>query len=63
MPVGSGQAAPHPRLTKSESLVFAGMLNEMRLGRLTAKSIATFQSLSRPIQVEDDLDATELYVL
>ena len=52
-----------PGTDPNESLVFAGMLNEMRLGRLTAKSIDTFKSLSRPIQIEDDLDATELYVL
>lgn len=37
------------------------MLNEMRFGRLTPKSIAKFKSLSRAIQYEDGLDATELY--
>lgn len=42
------------------STVFAGMLNEMRLGKLTAASTETFRSLSRPIRYEDDLDATEL---
>ena len=43
--------------------VFAGMLNEMRLGVLTPKSIDTFRSLSRPIKYQDDLDATELCVV
>jgi ATP-dependent DNA helicase PIF1 len=37
------------------------MLNEMRFGRLTPRSIAKFKSLSRAIQYEDGLDATELY--
>jgi hypothetical protein len=35
----------------------------MRFGRLTAKSIAKFRSLSRNIEYEDGLGATELYVL
>lgn len=37
------------------------MLNEMRFGRLTPKSIAKFRSLSREIQYEDGLGPTELY--
>lgn len=40
---------------------FVDMLNEMRFGRLTPKSIAKFKSLSRAIQYEDGLDATELF--
>lgn len=43
--------------------VFAGMLNEMREGRLSASSISTFRSLSRPLNFDDDLDATELFAL
>lgn len=39
---------------------FAGMLNEMRLGRLTPASIKAFQTLSRPLNFTDDLEATEL---
>lgn len=38
------------------------MLNEMRFGRLTQKSISKFQSLSRKIEYGDGLGPTELYV-
>lgn len=38
------------------------MLNEMRFGRLSAKSILKFRSLSRDIIYEDGLGPTELYV-
>lgn len=38
------------------------MLNEMRFGRLTAKSIAKFKQLSREVKYEDGLGATELCV-
>jgi ATP-dependent DNA helicase PIF1 len=42
--------------------VFAGMLNEMREGRLTPTSIAEFRKLSRPLPASDDnLEATELF--
>ena len=40
--------------------VFANMLNEMRLGRLTQKSINAFQALNRPLGQMDDFEATEL---
>jgi ATP-dependent DNA helicase PIF1 len=43
--------------------VFAGMLNEMREGRLSQSSINTFRSLSRPLNFDDELDATELFAL
>lgn len=39
---------------------FANMLNEMRLGRLTQKSIDSFRSLNRPLGFVDDFEATEL---
>ena len=39
---------------------FVDMLNEMRFGRLTPKSIYRFKSLSRPIKYDDGLFATEL---
>ncbi|RMZ70731.1 hypothetical protein GMOD_00000864 [Pyrenophora seminiperda CCB06] len=43
-------------------LVFAGMLNEMREGRLTPESIARFRKLERPLPVsEDSVEATELF--
>ena len=48
-----------PRLTLA---VFAGMLNEMRLGKLCAQSVAIFKGLDRPIHYDDDVDATELCV-
>ncbi len=38
------------------------MLNEMRLGRITNETVASFKKLSRKIQYEDSLDATELYI-
>ncbi|SMR46422.1 unnamed protein product [Zymoseptoria tritici ST99CH_1A5] len=41
--------------------VFAGMLNEMREGRLTESSTAAFRKLSRPLSFDDMLDATELF--
>ena len=40
--------------------VFANMLNEMRLGRLTNKSIESFRAMSRPLTIQDDFEATEL---
>ncbi|KXT12930.1 hypothetical protein AC579_4132 [Pseudocercospora musae] len=41
--------------------IFAGMLNEMREGRLTESSIQAFRKLDRPLNFEDSLDATELF--
>jgi len=41
--------------------VFAGMLNEMREGRLSQASIAAFRKLDRPLHFEDELQATELF--
>ncbi|OJT10895.1 ATP-dependent DNA helicase PIF1 [Trametes pubescens] len=40
---------------------FVDMLNEMRFGRLTDKSIQRFKALSRDIVYEDGLGATELF--
>jgi hypothetical protein len=45
---------------QQDSSEFVDMLNEMRFGKLSAKSIAKFKSLSRPIEYEDGLEATEL---
>lgn len=42
---------------------FASMLNEMRLGNLSTKTIEAFRKLSRPLDFHDALEATELYVL
>lgn len=39
------------------------MLNEMRLGRLSSQSINTFRTLNRPLNFQDDFQATELYAL
>jgi ATP-dependent DNA helicase PIF1 len=42
--------------------VFAGMLNEMREGRLTSESITRFKQLERPLPVtEESVEATELF--
>lgn len=45
----------------NESAVFAGMLNEMREGRLSQSSINVFRTLNRELNFEDSLDATELF--
>jgi ATP-dependent DNA helicase PIF1 len=42
---------------------FADMLNEMRLGKISPRTIEAFRRLSRPLDVKDQIDATELYVL
>lgn len=39
---------------------FAGMLNEMREGRLNDASIKKFRTLNRPLHFGDDVEATEL---
>ncbi|WVF67909.1 hypothetical protein IAT40_002671 [Kwoniella sp. CBS 6097] len=40
---------------------FVDMLNEMRFGKLTPKSIEAFRSLSRPIDYNDNIEPTELF--
>jgi ATP-dependent DNA helicase PIF1 len=40
---------------------FADMLNEMRLGKITPRTIEAFRKLSRPLDFHDSLEATELY--
>ncbi|OJJ37395.1 hypothetical protein ASPWEDRAFT_107811 [Aspergillus wentii DTO 134E9] len=40
---------------------FADMLNEMRLGKLTPRTIDAFRKLSRPLDFHDSLEATELF--
>ena len=40
--------------------IFANMLNEIRVGKLTPESIKEFQRLSRPLRYEDEISATEL---
>ena len=42
---------------------FVDMLNEMRFGRLTPESIRTFESLSRPLKMDDGIEPTELFPL
>lgn len=39
---------------------FASMLNEMRLGKMSAATVREFKSLSRPLKFHDELEATEL---
>lgn len=43
--------------------VFANMLNEMRLGKISNETVAAFRKLSRRIDYEDTLEATELFVI
>ncbi|KAJ5620283.1 ATP-dependent DNA helicase PIF1 [Penicillium lagena] len=40
---------------------FAGMLNEMRLGKISPRTIEAFKQLSRPLDFHDALEATELF--
>lgn len=40
---------------------FADMLNEMRLGNLSPRTVQAFRELSRPLDFHDSLEATELY--
>lgn len=42
---------------------FAQMLNEMRLGQISEQTVQTFKSLARPLQFDDGLEVTELYIL
>ena len=48
------------RWHKLTELAFANMLNEMRLGKLTSKSVEAFRALNRPLGFTDDFEATEL---
>ncbi|WPG99866.1 ATP-dependent DNA helicase PIF1 [Acrodontium crateriforme] len=41
--------------------IFAGMLNEMREGRLSESSIKAFRSLSRELTFQDAIESTELF--
>ncbi|KAJ5120341.1 uncharacterized protein N7515_009729 [Penicillium bovifimosum] len=41
--------------------VFAGMLNELRLGNISPSTIEAFKKLARPLDVKDQIDATELF--
>ena len=38
------------------------MLNEMRLGKISDKTVRNFQALSRPLHFDDGLEVTELCV-
>lgn len=40
--------------------VFADMLNEMRLGRISEGTVQNFKALSRPLEFTDGLEVTEL---
>ncbi|KAJ5312588.1 hypothetical protein PENANT_c007G10586 [Penicillium antarcticum] len=40
---------------------FADMLNEMRLGKISPRTIDAFRKLSRPLDFHDSLEATELF--
>ena len=42
---------------------FASMLNEMRLGKISTRTIEAFRNLSRPLNFHDALEATELYAI
>ncbi|EQL02356.1 DNA helicase PIF1, ATP-dependent [Ophiocordyceps sinensis CO18] len=41
--------------------VFAGMLNEMRLGKISNTTVEAFKALSRPLKFDDGVDSAELY--
>jgi ATP-dependent DNA helicase PIF1 len=42
---------------------FASMLNEMRLGKISPRTVEAFKKLSRPLDFHDSIEATELYGL
>lgn len=52
----------HSLKTNNGPLVFAQMLNEMRLGKITDQTVQSFRALSRPLTFNDGLEVTELYV-
>ncbi|CCF44443.1 DNA repair and recombination protein pif1 [Colletotrichum higginsianum] len=41
--------------------VFANMLNEMRLGKISEETVQAFRKLTRPIVSDDGLEVTELF--
>ncbi|KAJ6444754.1 mitochondrial DNA helicase (Pif1) [Purpureocillium lavendulum] len=41
--------------------VFARMLNEMRLGKITPETVNAFKALDRPLKFDDGVDSAELY--
>ncbi|TPX09475.1 uncharacterized protein E0L32_009363 [Thyridium curvatum] len=41
--------------------VFANMLNEMRLGRISEQTVESFKKLARPLGSDDGLEVTELF--
>lgn len=41
---------------------FAQMLNEMRIGNLSQSTIEAFKALARPLDFNDNIEATELWV-
>lgn len=41
-------------------LEFAEMLNEMRLGRISDRTIKNFEALSRPLNFDDGIEVTQL---
>ncbi len=56
----SKSASLSKRRDKLTEIAFANMLNEMRLGKLTSKSVEAFRALNRPLGFTDDFEATEL---
>ena len=52
----------HPTYLTLTRAEFVDMLNEMRFGRLSNKSVSKFKSLSRALSNDDGVAATELYV-
>lgn len=49
------------KVFRQKDPVFAGMLNEMREGRLSQQTVNAFRRLARPLPDIDDLAATELF--
>ena len=59
---GISPTLAHDKYMTDLKIVFANMLNEMRLGKITNDTIAAFRKLSRRIDYDDNLEATELCV-
>ena len=59
---GISPTLAHDKYMTDLKIDFANMLNEMRLGKITNDTIAAFRKLSRKIDYDDNLEATELCV-
>jgi ATP-dependent DNA helicase PIF1 len=60
-PTSIGHTIGLTQVFRQKDPVFANLLNEMRIGKLSASSLEIFRKLNRPLKTEDDFAATELF--